>query len=114
MHIAKTIVALALAGAVAGCYPPTQTQYPPEVVEQPQPVHFFYGTLIAQPRQVSLHYGDTAGFGAALFPTSPYLAGVQISGRGGTAGLGAAVAGYGVLAAGTVPNLPATEYTIMP
>lgn len=87
MRVLKAISLLALLGALTGCYPPTQTQYSPTVVEQPQPVHFFYGTLIAQPRLVSFRYGNTAGFGAALFRTSPYAAGLVVSGHDATAGL---------------------------
>jgi hypothetical protein len=103
--------AIALAALLAGCYPPTQTEYSPTLAEQPQPVHFFYGTLIDR-RAATFKYGNTAGFGAALLPTYPYLAGVTVSANGPTAGIGAAFGGTALLAAGTIPSLPATEYTV--
>ncbi len=114
MNIFKVVSVLCFAATLGGCYPPTQTEYPPEVFEQPQPVHFFYGTLIAQPRQVSLEYNRMFGVGAAFYPTSPYVAGVVVGGNGGSGGIGAAFAGRAFLAAGTVPSLPAVEYTVMP
>jgi hypothetical protein len=114
MHILKAVYALALVGVVAGCYPRTQTEYDPDVFEQPQPVHFFYGTLIAPPRQVSLEYNRIFGIGAAFYGTSPYVAGVVVGGSGGSGGLGAAFAGRALVAAGSVPSLPAVEYTVMP
>jgi hypothetical protein len=111
MRLLEATLLLALIGALTSCYPPTQTQYNPTVVEQPQPVHFFYGTLIDR-RPASFEYGNTAGIGVASFPTSPYFAGVQVAGNGATAGIGAAFGGVALLAAGTVPNLPATEFTV--
>jgi hypothetical protein len=96
---------------VTGCYPRTQTQYSPNLVEQPQSVQFFQGTLIDS-RQASFDYNRSGGFGVALFPTSPYLAGVAIAGSDNSLGLGAAVGGTALVAAGVVPELRATEYTV--
>ena len=107
----KMIFYSALLSVLTGCYPPTQTQYSPAVVEQPQSVHYCYGTLIDR-RPASLEYGNTAGIGAAFFPTSPYLVGLQVAGNGPTLGIGAAFGGTAILAAGTIPSLPATEYTV--
>ena len=39
----KTLIALIMLGALAGCYPPTQSGYSPTVSEQPQPLHPSYG-----------------------------------------------------------------------
>jgi hypothetical protein len=110
--VVRTISALALVVNFAGCtYPRTQTQYSPNLVEQPQPVEFFQGTLIDS-RPASFEYGTSVGIGAAYVPTYPYFAGLTAGGRGGTAGIGGAFGGVAVLAAGTVPELPATEYTV--
>jgi outer membrane lipoprotein SlyB len=112
MHLVRTIGALALVVSVPGCtYPRTQTQYDPNLVETPQPVEFFQGTLIDS-RPASFEYGTSVGIGAAYVPTYPYFAGLTAGGRGGTAGIGGAFGGVAVLAAGTVPELPATEYTV--
>jgi outer membrane lipoprotein SlyB len=112
MHLVRTIGALALVVSFAGCtYPRTQTQYNPNLVETPQPVEFFQGTLIDS-RPASFEYGTSVGIGAAYVPTYPYFAGLTAGGRGGTAGIGGAFGGVAVLAAGTVPELPATEYTV--
>jgi outer membrane lipoprotein SlyB len=110
--VVRTISALALVVSFAGCtYPRTQTQYNPNLVETPQPVEFFQGTLIDS-RPASFEYGTSVGIGAAYVPTYPYFAGLTAGGRGGTAGIGGAFGGVAVLAAGTVPELPATEYTV--
>jgi hypothetical protein len=110
--VVRTISALALVVSFAGCtYPRTQTQYDPNLVETPQPVEFFQGTLIDS-RSASFEYGTSVGIGAAYVPTYPYFAGLTAGGRGGTAGIGGAFGGVAVLAAGTVPELPATEYTV--
>jgi hypothetical protein len=113
MHlVVRTISAVALVVSFAGCtYPRTQTQYSPNLVETPQPVEFFQGTLI-DTRPASFEYGTSVGIGAAYVPTYPYFAGLTAGGRGGTAGIGGAFGGVAVLAAGTVPELPATEYTV--
>jgi outer membrane lipoprotein SlyB len=112
MHLVRTIGALALVVSFAGCtYPRTQTQYSPNLVETPQPVEFFQGTLIDS-RPASFEYGTSVGIGAAYVPTYPYFAGLTAGGKGGTAGIGGAFGGVAVLAAGTVPEIPATEYTV--
>jgi hypothetical protein len=111
MHFVRVISAVALLGSVVGCYPRTQTQYSPDVAERPQSVQFFQGTLIDR-RPATFQYGTFAGVGAALVPTNPYFAGLAAGGRGSTAGIGAAFGGVAVLAGGTVPNLPATEFTV--
>jgi outer membrane lipoprotein SlyB len=112
MHLVRTIGALALVASFAGCtYPRTQTQYNPNLAETPQPVEFFQGTLIDS-RPASFEYGTSVGIGAAYVPTYPYFAGLTAGGRGGTAGIGGAFGGIAVLAAGTVPEIPATEYTV--
>jgi outer membrane lipoprotein SlyB len=113
MRLMSSVSLMALLGALTGCdlNPQTQTNYRPSAVEAPQPVHFYYGTLIDR-RPATLAYGSTAGIGAAFFPTSPYLAGLAVAGNGGTAGIGAAFGGVAVLAAGTIPSLPATEFTV--
>ena len=65
MHLVRTIGALALVVSFAGCtYPRTQTQYNPNLVETPQPVEFFQGTLIDS-RPASFEYGTSVGIGAA-------------------------------------------------
>jgi hypothetical protein len=108
----KTIFAFALLGVLAGCYPPTQTQYPPEVVEQPQPVHFFYGTLI-DVRAATLEPGAEPGIGATA-SFSPWLAGLHVGGRTGNAELRISAAFVDIPLIASAPNLPATEYTVMP
>lgn len=111
MRVLNTISLVAFLGALTGCYPPTQTDYTPAAVEAPQSVHFYYGTLIDR-RPATLAYGNSAGIGAAYFPTSPYFAGLQVAAKGNIAGIGAAFGGIGVLAGGIIPNLPATEFTV--
>ena len=47
MHlVVRTVSALTLVVSFAGCFPRTQTQYRPNLAEQPQSVQFFQGTLI--------------------------------------------------------------------
>ena len=96
---------------LAGCFPRTQTQYSPAAVEAPLSVQFFQGTFIDS-RPATFEYGTSAGIGAAIVPTYPYFAGLAVGGRGSSAGIGGALGGVAVLAAGTVPELPATEYTV--
>jgi hypothetical protein len=108
----KTIFAFALIGMLAGCYPPTQTQYSPSVVEQPQPVHFFYGTLI-DVRPAALEPGTEPGIGATA-SLSPWIAGLHVGGRTGNAELRISAAFVDIPLIASAPNLPATEYTVMP
>jgi hypothetical protein len=108
----RTIFALALLGMLAACYPPTQTQYPPEAVEQPQSVHFFYGILIDR-RVGTLEYGTEAGIGATA-SLSPWIAGLHVGGRGPTGALTISAAFVDIPLIASGPNLPATEYTVMP
>jgi len=108
MRIIKAVSALVLLAGAAGCYPRTQTQYNPAVVETPQPVQFFQGTLIDR-RPATFGYGTTAGIGAAVIPSYPNFAGLAVGGYGSTAGIGAALPGVTVLAGGVVPELPATD-----
>jgi hypothetical protein len=107
----RTISALALVAGLVGCYPPTQTGYNPAVVEQPQPVHFFYGELV-DVRPASLEYGYEAGIGATA-RLSPWLAGLHFGGNGPSGGARFSAGFVDVLVGGSVPNLPATEYTVM-
>jgi hypothetical protein len=111
MRVLNIISFVGFLGALTGCNPPTQTDYPPSAVETPQSVHFYYGTLIDR-RPATLAYGNSAGVGAAYFPSSPYFAGLQVAAKGNIAGIGAAFGGVGVLAGGIIPSLPATEFTV--
>jgi hypothetical protein len=111
MHILRTVSAFGVLVSVAGCYPPTQTQYNPAVVETPQPVAFFQGTLI-DARPATFNYGTIAGIGAAIIPSYRNFVGLAVGGNGSAAGIGAAIPGLAVLAGGVVPELPATEYTV--
>ena len=47
----------ALLIGLGGCYPPTQTQYSPTVIEQPQPLHL--GTSAPSEQPQPLHFGTT-------------------------------------------------------
>jgi hypothetical protein len=111
MRSGKTLFALVLLGSLAGCYPPTQSSYSPAVWEQPQPVDFFYGTIVAI-RPAEINYGSPAGFGLRA-RWSPWLAGLSAGGSGPSGGLGATAAGVGVFFEASVPNVPAKEYTVM-
>jgi hypothetical protein len=112
MHFVRVISALALLGSVAGCaFPRTQTQYNPAAVEQPQPVNFFYGKLVAV-NVASLEYPYEPGIGVRP-GLSPYLAGLHLAGSGSAGGLRVTGGFVDVLFEGSVPNLPAIEYTVM-
>jgi hypothetical protein len=39
----KMVFAWIMLGALASCYPPTQSSYGPSISEQPQPLHPSYG-----------------------------------------------------------------------
>ncbi len=112
MCFVRTALALTLLGSLAGCYPPTQTAYDPAVVEQPQPVHFFYGRLIDE-RPASLEYGYETGIGATLYPRWPLSVGLHFGGNGSDAGARFSAGIVDVLAEASVPNFPAVEYTVM-
>src|SRR5271166_4144045 len=113
MHlVVRTISALALLGILAGCYPPTQTAYAPVVVEQPQPVHFFYGRLI-DVRPATLEYGQPVGIAAKVIPRWPVTVGAYVGGNGPAVGPGVSLGVVDVLVEASVPNLPAIEYTVM-
>lgn len=74
-------------------------------------MEFFQGTLIDR-RPATFEYGTAAGIGAAIVPTYPYFAGLAAGGKSSTVGIGGAFGGVAVLAAGVVPNVPATEFTV--
>jgi len=97
--------------SVTGCFPPTQGAYGPAVWEQPQPVHFFYGQLVPM-QPVQIDYRAPAGSGLRA-RWSPWLAGLSAKAEGPSGGFGATAAGVGVFFEASVPNLPATEYTVM-
>jgi hypothetical protein len=111
MRIVKTFSVLVALGGLAGCYPPTQSSYSPAAWEQPQPVHSFYGRIVAI-RPADIAYGAPAGFGLRA-RWSPWLAGISAGGDGPSGGFGATVAGVGVFFEASVPNVPAKEYTVM-
>ena len=111
MRSNKTAFAFIMLGSLAGCYPPTQSSYSPTVWEQPQPVHFFYGWIVAQ-RPAEIAYGTPAGFGAKV-GLSPYLVGVHAGAAGGAGGIGVSGGFVNVFFEASVPNVPANEYTVM-
>jgi hypothetical protein len=111
MRPGKTLFALVVLGSLAGCYPPTQSSYSPTVWEQPQPVHFFYGQIVAI-RPAEIAYGAPAGFGAKL-GLSPYLAGIHAGAAGPAGGIGVSGGFVNVFFEASVPNVPAKEYTVM-
>jgi hypothetical protein len=45
----RIFFALAMLASLTGCYPQTQANYSPTVLDQPQPLHPFYGGLAASP-----------------------------------------------------------------
>jgi hypothetical protein len=96
---------------LVGCNPPTQSGYSPSVVEQPQPVHFFYGTLVGI-RPATLEYGNEAGIGVGI-GLSPWLAGLHVGGYGPAGGLRLSAAFLDIPIVASAPNLPATEYTVL-
>ena len=111
MRLDKTLFALIMLGSLAGCYPPSQSSYNPTVWEQPQPVHFFYGRLVAiRPAQIA--YGGPAGFGAKV-GLSPYLAGVQAGAAGPAGGIGVSGGFANIFFEASIPNVQALEYTVM-
>lgn len=124
MPITKTICALAIVGSVTGCFPPTQSGYSPAVVEQPQSVNFFYGTVIGV-RPATLEYGYETGIGAkvlrpGLWQTlneslygSAYGVGIHFGGEGSAGGIRLSAGPIDVLLEASVPNLPAIEYTVI-
>jgi len=111
MHILRTVSAFAVLVSITGCFPPTQTQYSPTVVETPLPVEFFQGTLIDR-RPATWAHGTIAGIGAVVVPSYRNFVGLAVGGNGSAAGIGAALPGFAVLAGGVAPALPATEFTI--
>jgi hypothetical protein len=111
MRPVKTLFALVVLGSLAGCYPLTQSSYSPKVWEQPQPVHFFYGRIVAI-RPADIAYGAPAGFGLRA-RWSPWLAGVSAVGEGPSGGVGVTAAGVGVFFEASVPSVAAKEYTVM-
>jgi hypothetical protein len=111
MQLNKTLAAFVMVGGLVGCYPPTQSSYSPTVWEQPQPVHFFYGQIVAiRPAEVA--YGGPAGFGAKV-GLSPYLVGVHAGGAGPAGGVGVSAGFMNVFFEASIPNVPAKEYTVM-
>ena len=111
MRVARTAIALALLQGLAGCYPATQTEYSPAVVEQPQPVHFFYGTLV-DVRNATLEYGHETGFGATVVPRFPPGAGIHVGGAGPVGAVRFSAGAADVLVEGSAPYLSAIEYTV--
>ncbi|HYM72093.1 MAG TPA: hypothetical protein VET89_03860 [Stellaceae bacterium] len=103
---------MALLPVLAGCYPPAQSGYSPTVVEQPQPVHFFYGTLIDK-RPATLEYGYETGIGATVVPRFPWSAGIHFAGSGPVGAARLSAGPVDVLVEGSAPNLPAIEYTVL-
>src|SRR5690349_11270830 len=80
---------LAAASCLAGCYPPSQSSYPPIAWEQPLPVHLFYGRVVAiSPAEIA-YPGATAGVGLRI-GLSPYVAGVGAGAAGPAGGFGVA------------------------
>jgi hypothetical protein len=61
----RILFALITLGDLVGGYLPTQSSYSPTVWKQPQPVHFFYGTIVAI-RSAEIAYGGPAGLGAKV------------------------------------------------
>lgn len=112
MHFVKAISALMLLGSLAGCYPPTQSAYGPDVWERPQLVHFFYGRLVAI-RPAEIAYGGPAGVAAGLRPAPWHLAGVGAGAAGPSRGVGITALGAQLFFEASIPNVPATEYTVM-
>jgi hypothetical protein len=112
MNFVRAISAVVLLGSLGGCYPPTQSAYSPAVWEQPQPVHFFYGRLVAI-RPAEIAYGGPAGVGLRLRPAPWYLAGVGAGATGPSGGVGVAALGAQVFFEASIPNVPASEYTVM-
>ena len=49
----KTLFALIMLGALASCYPPTQSSYSPTISEQPQPLHPSYEMGVGSKRPSS-------------------------------------------------------------
>ena len=87
----KKICALAMVGSLVGCYPSTQSSYSPTAWEQPQPVHFFYGQVVAI-RPAEIAYGAPAGFGFRA-RWSPWLAGISAGATEASGGFGATAGG---------------------
>jgi hypothetical protein len=104
MDLARTFSALSFCGALASCaFPPTQTQYNPAVVERPQPVDFFCGTLIFA-QNASLEYGYDTGIGVTPFLHYP-SAGIHFGGRGPDVGARISAGIVDLYAEARAPNL---------
>lgn len=112
MRFTRTTIALALMLGLPGCYPATQTEYSPAVVEQPQPVQFYYGTLV-DVQNATLEYGHETGFGATVAPRFPPGAGIHVGGAGPVAAVRFSAGVADVFVEASVPHLPAIEYTVL-
>jgi hypothetical protein len=82
------------------------------MVEQPQPVDFFFGRLIDE-RPATLEYGFETGIGATVVPRFPWQVGVHFGGDGSAGGVRLSTGAADVFVGASAPNLPAIEYTVM-
>jgi outer membrane lipoprotein SlyB len=112
MSLNKTLSALIMLGSLSGCFPPSQSSYSPTVWEQPQPVHFYYGRVVAI-RPAEIAYGGIAGFGIRAGLAPGWVAGIGAGGSGPSGGFGVTALGTRLFLEAAIPNVPATEYTVM-
>ena len=103
-----------LGGCATAPIYPGQPPYSAAAYEQPQPVDFFYGTLIdARPVPLNLRPGSSASVGIGPAPVLPLTIGVNgTQGPGMSAG-GLTVGPVNVYAEAAVPDVPAVEYTVL-
>jgi hypothetical protein len=116
MRFGSSVIALSFLALMGGCaYPvyPGQPSYPPTAVEQPQPVDFFYGTVV-DIRPVPVHYRDGGGFAFGFAPAFPApVIGASFSQEPGASGGDIRIGALRIFAGGATPDLPAVEYTVV-
>jgi hypothetical protein len=100
MHFLKAVSAIALLAILVGCYP-REAAYNAASIEQPQPVDYFYGTVV-EARNVTVEYWGALNWGNN-----------DVTPRWRPRGRGSLYIPFGVFAEALLPNLPAIEYTVI-
>lgn len=112
----RSVFALALLGSLIGCSStsslPTQTAYSVANIEQPQPVHFYCGMLVAvQPATINVSNEGGVGVTPRL---GQWLLGLHAGSYGpGTAGIKVSGGFVDLIGIASQPNLAVNEYTVL-